>query len=134
MLESLQLDWSFLAIVLGGALATWMTRIGGPWLIARVRLGPAASAALEATPGAVLVALVVGFLAGGIVTWNAQRRHRRRARRANDRVGYLERELKETQARAAAAEKRLAEQSRPVSGPGLPAPVTTPATTAPTVH
>ena len=58
MLESLQLDWSFLAIVLGGALATWMTRIGGPWLIARVRLGPAASAALEATPGAVLVALV----------------------------------------------------------------------------
>lgn len=83
---------------------------------------------------ATLVALVVGFLAGGVVTWNAQRRHRRRARRASDRVGYLERELKETQARAAAAEKRLAEQSRPVSGPGLPAPVTAPATTAPTVH
>lgn len=58
MPESLQLDWSVFAIVLGGALVTWMTRIGGPWLIARVRLGPAASAALEATPGAVLVALV----------------------------------------------------------------------------
>ncbi len=58
MLESLHLDWSILAIVLGGALVTWMTRIGGPWLIARVRLGPAANAALEATPGAVLVALV----------------------------------------------------------------------------
>lgn len=58
MLESLHLDWSVFAIVLGGALVTWMTRIGGPWLIARVRLGPAANAALEATPGAVLVALV----------------------------------------------------------------------------
>jgi uncharacterized membrane protein len=58
MPESLHLDWSVFAVVLGGALVTWMTRIGGPWLIARVRLGPAASAALEATPGAVLVALV----------------------------------------------------------------------------
>ncbi|KAA0583391.1 hypothetical protein FZ983_01875 [Azospirillum sp. B21] len=58
MLESLHLDWSVFAIVLGGALVTWMTRIGGPWLVARVRLGPAANAALEATPGAVLVALV----------------------------------------------------------------------------
>ncbi|KAA0598505.1 putative membrane protein [Azospirillum lipoferum] len=58
MPESLQLDWSVFAVVLGGALVTWMTRIGGPWLIARTRPGPAASAALEATPGAVLVALV----------------------------------------------------------------------------
>ncbi|WP_448202777.1 lipopolysaccharide assembly protein LapA domain-containing protein [Azospirillum sp. sgz302134] len=82
---------------------------------------------------ATLLALVVGFVAGGIVAWNAQRRHRRRARRASDRVSFLERELKETQARAAAAEKRLAEQNRPVSGPALPA-VTAPASTAPTVH
>ena len=58
MLESLHLDWSVFAIVLGGALVTWMTRIGGPWLMARIRPGRAASAALEATPGAVLVALV----------------------------------------------------------------------------
>ncbi|WP_372396863.1 AzlD domain-containing protein [Azospirillum sp. HJ39] len=58
MLEALHLDWSIFAIVLGGALVTWLTRVGGPWLIARVRLGPSASAALEATPGAVLVALV----------------------------------------------------------------------------
>lgn len=82
---------------------------------------------------ATLVALVVGFLAGGLVAWYSQGRNRRRARRSSDRVAYLERELKETQARAAAAEKRLAEQSRPVSGPGLPA-VAGPAATAPTVH
>ncbi|MCW2235802.1 LapA family protein [Azospirillum canadense] len=83
---------------------------------------------------ATLVALAVGFLAGGIVAWNAQRRHRRRARRSTDRVFYLERELKETQARAAAAEKRLAEQTRPVSGASLPAIAGQPAATAPTVH
>nr|WP_211112232.1 LapA family protein [Azospirillum soli] len=82
---------------------------------------------------ATLLALLVGFVAGGFITWNAQRRHRRRARRGAERVFYLERELKETQARAAAAEKRLAEQNRPVSGPALPA-VTAPATAAPTVH
>lgn len=52
------LDGMLLTVILAGALATWLTRVGGPWLIARVRLGPAASAALEATPGAVLVALV----------------------------------------------------------------------------
>lgn len=51
-------DGALLAVILAGALATWLTRVGGPWLIARIRLGPAASAALEATPGAVLVALV----------------------------------------------------------------------------
>ncbi|MBP2297819.1 AzlD family protein [Azospirillum picis] len=56
--DAMQLDWSLFAVALGGALVTWLTRIGGPWLITRVRLGPAASAALEATPGAVLVALV----------------------------------------------------------------------------
>lgn len=52
------LDPNFLMIVLAGGLLTWMTRIGGPWLVERVRLGPGASAALEATPGAVLVAIV----------------------------------------------------------------------------
>lgn len=51
-------DPSFLLVVLAGGLLTWMTRIGGPWLVERVRLGPGASAALEATPGAVLVAIV----------------------------------------------------------------------------
>lgn len=68
---------------------------------------------------AALLALVVGFLAGGFVVWNSQRRHRRRARRSGDRVVFLEREVKEAQARAYAAEKRIAELSRPVSGTGL---------------
>ncbi|MBP2299938.1 lipopolysaccharide assembly protein LapA domain-containing protein [Azospirillum picis] len=91
---------------------------------------------------ATLVALLLGFLAGGFIVWNSQRRHRRRARREGNRVLYLERELKEAQARAAAAEKRLAETTRPLSGPAagtLPGPSGTlpvPAaeTQAPTVH
>ena len=69
---------------------------------------------------ATLLALVVGFLAGGLITWSGQGVHRRNARRRAERVGYLERELKEAQAHAAAAEKRLAEMSRPASGPGVP--------------
>lgn len=84
---------------------------------------------------ATLLALVVGFLAGGFVVWNSQRRHRRRARRSRDRVTFLEREVKEAQARAYAAEKRLAELSRPVSGPGLPVAAGSSGTAAaPTVH
>ncbi len=56
--EAMMPDWTVLAVILAGALATWLTRVGGPWMIARIHLGPAASAALEATPGAVLVAIV----------------------------------------------------------------------------
>ncbi|CAO3413917.1 lipopolysaccharide assembly protein LapA domain-containing protein [Azospirillum doebereinerae] len=86
---------------------------------------------------AALLALLAGFLAGGFIVWNAQRRHRRRARRESDRVLFLEREVKEAQARATAAEKRLAELSRPVSGAGtgvgLPVPAA-PTSTATTVH
>jgi len=75
------LDGTLLAVILAGALATWLTRVGGPWLIARVRLGPAANAALEATPGAVLVALVApaalsrpsDALAAGLVCLIARR-------------------------------------------------------------
>ena len=87
---------------------------------------------------AALVALLLGFLAGGFIVWNSQRRHRRRARRESNRVLYLERELKEAQARAAAAEKRLAESTLPFSGPlpgssgGLPVPAAE--NSAPTVH
>jgi len=86
---------------------------------------------------ATLLALLVGFIAGGFIAWANQHRNRARARRAEDRVFYLERELQETQTRAAAAEKRVAELSQPVSGQpraSLPAPVGAAAPQAPTVH
>ncbi|MGQ9366718.1 lipopolysaccharide assembly protein LapA domain-containing protein [Azospirillum sp. ST 5-10] len=86
---------------------------------------------------ATLVALVVGFLAGGFIAWVAQGGNRRRARVQTDRVHYLERDLRESQARLAAAEKRIAEMTPPVSGQPrsaatLPAPAPAPAPTAPT--
>lgn len=86
---------------------------------------------------ATLLALVVGFVAGGFIAWANQHRNRSRARRAEDRVFYLERELQESQTRAAAAEKRVAELTRPVSGQpraALPAAVGGTAPQAPTVH
>ncbi len=57
-MDGMIFDSGLLAVIVAAGFLTWMTRVGGPWLIARVRLGPAANAALEATPGAVLVALV----------------------------------------------------------------------------
>jgi uncharacterized membrane protein len=57
-MDGMIVDSGLLAVIVAAGFLTWLTRVGGPWLIARIRLGPAASAALEATPGAVLVALV----------------------------------------------------------------------------
>lgn len=94
---------------------------------------------------ATLIALVAGFVVGGFIAWAGQGGARRRARRLSDRVYNLERELKETQARAALAEKKLAEKTAPVSGEpnasvgALPAPgavigAAKPALSSPTVH
>lgn len=90
---------------------------------------------------ATLIALVIGFVAGGVVAWLGQHRNRRRASVQTDRANRLERELTEVRARAAAAEKRVAELTRPVSGqpravtaaPGLPV-AAEPVKPATTVH
>lgn len=81
---------------------------------------------------AILSAVVGGFLAGGLITWMSQGRFRRRARDYADRIFYLERDLKDAEARAADAEKRLSDST------GIPAGVVAPATgstaSAPSVH
>ncbi|WP_029009140.1 LapA family protein [Azospirillum halopraeferens] len=87
---------------------------------------------------ATLVALVVGFLAGGLIAWVNQGGNRRRARVQTDRVQQLERDLRDTRARLAAAEKRVAEMTTPVSGQPrttgtMPVPAEA-APAAPTVH
>ncbi|WGF89828.1 AzlD family protein [Marinivivus vitaminiproducens] len=46
------------AAILGMAVATYLTRIGGYWLVGRFTLGPRAQAALDAVPGAVLIAVI----------------------------------------------------------------------------
>lgn len=85
---------------------------------------------------ATLAFLVAGFVFGGVITWLGQGRHRRRGRVMADRVAILERDLKDAQVRAAAAEKRLAELNKPVSGqpraavPAVPAVAAAPAPAA----
>lgn len=65
---------------------------------------------------AFLATLAAGFTVGGLIAWMGQGGARQRARRLRDRVYNLEAELKEAQARAASAEKKLAEKTAPVSG------------------
>jgi uncharacterized membrane protein len=45
--------------IVGMALAAYLTRAGGVWLMGRVRLGPRVERLLHHLPGAVLTALVV---------------------------------------------------------------------------
>jgi uncharacterized membrane protein len=49
--------WS-LVIILGMAAVTYLTRIGGYWLVGRVRIRGRLAAALEAVPVAALTAIV----------------------------------------------------------------------------
>jgi uncharacterized membrane protein len=52
--------------ILGMALATYATRAGGLWIVSRFELPERLQAALEYTPGAILVSIVVpAVLAGG---------------------------------------------------------------------
>ena len=68
--------------IAGMALLTYLTRIGGFWLLARLRPSPRLNAWLRALPGALLVALVTpsfvgagvaGFAAAGITVLIAAR-------------------------------------------------------------
>ncbi|WP_455374169.1 AzlD family protein [Limibacillus halophilus] len=52
------LDWLTLVTILGMAGATYLTRVAGFWMIARLSLKGRLAAALEAVPGAVLMAVI----------------------------------------------------------------------------
>ncbi|MCK9918782.1 AzlD domain-containing protein [Microbacteriaceae bacterium K1510] len=58
----------FVAIVAAMALAVYLTRAGGYWLIGRVPIGPRLSRMLEALPGAIIAATVAPLLAHGGVS------------------------------------------------------------------
>ncbi len=56
-----------LAAILGMALATYATRAGGLWIVSRFELPERLRAALEYTPGAILLSIVVpAVIAGGL--------------------------------------------------------------------
>jgi uncharacterized membrane protein len=66
MSERDPLGW--IAIVLAMALAVYLTRAGGFWLIGRVPIGPRLSRMLAALPGAIIAATVAPLLAHGGVS------------------------------------------------------------------
>lgn len=47
-----------LLVILGAAVVTYLTRIGGPWLVSRLELSPAVRAWLKNLPGPILIALI----------------------------------------------------------------------------
>jgi uncharacterized integral membrane protein len=62
-----------------------------------------------------LLALALGFLAGGLVAWLAGRRHRVNARRQTRRAERLEQDLAAERNQRSEAERRLAEAARRIS-------------------
>lgn len=61
-----------LVAIVGMAIGTYLTRIGGYWLVSRFELTPTVRAWLNYVPAAVLVSLIVPELAdGGPAEWGA---------------------------------------------------------------
>ncbi|GAB4359086.1 MAG: hypothetical protein Kow00114_11750 [Kiloniellaceae bacterium] len=56
--EIFALDPLTLAAILGMALATWLTRYLGYWLVRRMTVSGRLAAALDAVPGAILMAII----------------------------------------------------------------------------
>ncbi|WP_243645286.1 AzlD family protein [Natrarchaeobius chitinivorans] len=73
------LQWSMLAleplvvgVVLAMALVTYLTKIGGIWLVRHVELSERLEAGLSVLPGAIVVAVLAPELAaGGPAEWGA---------------------------------------------------------------
>lgn len=66
------LDPTTFLTILAMALVTYLTRIGGLWLMSRVPISGRVEAGLQQVPGAVLLAIVVpGLVRGGPVEWLA---------------------------------------------------------------
>lgn len=63
MSEKDPLGW--IAILAAMALAVYLTRAGGYWLIGRVPMGPRLRRMLDALPGAIIAATVAPLLAHG---------------------------------------------------------------------
>lgn len=66
MSEKDPLGW--IAILAAMALAVYLTRAGGYWLIGRVPMGPRLRRMLDALPGAIIAATVAPLLAHGGVS------------------------------------------------------------------
>lgn len=67
-----QMDTVAFVVIVGMAVGTYGTRIGGYWLVSRFELTPRFKTWLSYVPGAILVSLIVPELAkGGLPEWGA---------------------------------------------------------------
>jgi lipopolysaccharide assembly protein A len=80
---------------------------------------------------AVLSALVLGLLVGGLLAWSTGGRARRRARQAERRAESLERELSGLVRRAESAEREAITTALPSPGNGFDKPVANKESAAP---
>lgn len=67
----IEAEWTWpVAAILAMAAATYAVRFAGYWIMSRVPLTPFVRAALEALPGAIIVATIVPLaMRGGISAW-----------------------------------------------------------------
>lgn len=63
-------DSAVLVTIIGIAVATFVTKAGGYWLIQRVDVSPRLEAGLSALPGAILISLIAPrLMGGGVAEW-----------------------------------------------------------------
>jgi len=71
-IPELRMNTVALVAIIGMAVGTYVTRIGGYWLVSRFDLTPRFRAWLSYIPGAILVSLIIPDLAkGGPAEWGA---------------------------------------------------------------
>ncbi|GGM75262.1 putative membrane protein [Halarchaeum rubridurum] len=71
-MSKIQMNTVTLIAIVGMAVGTYLTRVGGYWLVSRFELTPRFQAWLSYVPGAILVSLIVPELAkGGPAKWGA---------------------------------------------------------------
>ena len=72
MTPDLSLDPVVVAVVLAMALATYVTKAGGLWLLGRVDVSERVEAGLEVLPGAIVVSILgPALVEGGPAEWGA---------------------------------------------------------------
>ncbi|MFC6717470.1 AzlD family protein [Natrialbaceae archaeon GCM10025810] len=70
--DGLSLDPLVVAVILGMAVVTYLTKIGGLWILSRVEVSERLEAGLSVLPGAIVIAILGPELAeGGPAEWGA---------------------------------------------------------------
>ena len=70
--SALELDGLVVAVILGMAVLTYLTKVGGIWVVSRLAMSDRLEAGLSVLPGAIVIAILAPELAqGGPAEWGA---------------------------------------------------------------